>query len=162
MAQSDLPALAVEALRRALAEAVADIDPAAMVAVSSPWRAPENGLFLHLYDLEPWRDPAPKPQAPLRPAPSWRLRLLAGAFGPSDLAIHRLIGATTAQLLAQPVIAPEQLQAAAVALGLAPEAAARRAHVRLQPLDIAAMTALWQRFAPMRYSLSLGVEISIP
>lgn len=173
MTQSDLPALAVDALRQALSAAVADLGPGVEVATSSPWRAPELGLFLHLFELAPARDPAQVPTFPTdaprlssarlsSPRLSWRLRVLIGAFGPDDVTIHRLIGRALATLAEHPILTPEEMMAAAQRLGIESAGSARSARVSVEDMDIGAMTALWQRFAPMRYSLSLAAQVLIP
>lgn len=173
MTQSDLPALAMDALRQVLAAAVADLGPGVVVAASAPWRAPELGLFLHLFELAPARELAQAPTSPSdgprlssprlsSPRLSWRLRVLIGAFGPDDLTIHRLIGRALAALTEHPLLTPDEMTAAAQRLGLESAGSARSARVIVEDMDIAAMTALWQRFAPMRYSLSLAAQVVLP
>lgn len=155
MAQPDLPAIALEALRGLLEEAMARLPGEPVVRVSSPWQGPEHGLFVHLYDIA-GRDPAATAE------PRWRLRLLIGAFAATDLDVHRLMGHASAALLARPRIEADDMAAAATRLHL-PEPAPAGLHARLgaEALSIDDMTRLWRRFAPMRYSLSSGWRLEI-
>lgn len=156
MAESDLPAIAVEALRARIETAIADLPLGPVALVSSPWRAPEHGVFVHLHTLAPMSNRAARP-SPRDPATTtgWALRLLVGAFGPDDLAIHRLMGRVARGLDATPVLDGASLATAAGRLGLEETGmAAHVAHILREDLGIDDMTRLWQRFAPMRYSLS--------
>jgi len=163
---AELPAIAIEAFRAQLARVVADLPGAPVVAVSSPWRAPEHGLFVHLHALEAVRDPSPVPMRPdatrTGPALRWRLQLLIGAFGPDDGATHRLAGRVAVCLARAPLLDGTALAAAAGALGLASEpVAAGHARALAAPIALTDMTSLWQRFAPMRYSLSQAATLDV-
>ncbi|MFG1478645.1 Pvc16 family protein [Xanthobacter sp. V4C-4] len=157
MSEADLPAIAMEALRAHVEHAIADLPGAPTALVSSPWRAPEHGVFVHLHALAPilGQDARPRPATSTPPSAGWALRVLIGAFGPHDLAVHRLMGRVAATLQGAPVLTAEALAAAARALELDGAAVAgRRAQLMREDLGIDDMTRLWQRFAPMRYSLS--------
>lgn len=165
MTGRDSLAVAALALQRIAEASVADLPGAPVVALASPWRAPELGVSLHLFEVAPLQRPAPVPAGPAAapaeaagPAASWRLRFLASAFAQDDLMCHRLAGSLTAAVLGTPVVGGTTLADVAGRAGLSPGGLdTRRATFRLDPVTIEEMTSLWKRFAPMRYTLSLVI-----
>ncbi|MDQ0505087.1 Pvc16 family protein [Xanthobacter agilis] len=168
MSAADLPAIAVEALRTRLETAIADLPGQPSVLVSSPWRAPEFGLFIHLHALAlETRAPHPPlhaagahPLGATPPRPAWTLRLLIGAFASDDGAIHRLMGRAALALHTDPLLTSDALADAARRLGL-PDPTASAAQVASDEIGCADMSRLWQRFAPMRYSLSAAWRVTL-
>lgn len=162
MSEADLPAIAVEAVRARLETAIADLPGQPSVLASSPWRAPEYGLFVHLHALavaQPLGSgpvagaalPAGRAQGPR----GWKLHMLIGAFAPEEVAIHRLMARAAAVLDTDPSFGQESLREAARQLGLNTMAMTGRvAQLLRDDISLEDMTRLWRRFAPMRYSLS--------
>ncbi|WP_234051772.1 MULTISPECIES: hypothetical protein [unclassified Xanthobacter] len=166
MREADLPAIAVEALRARLESAVSDLPDSPAALVSSPWRAPEYGLFVHLHGLAPAASPlAPRPLAAgqgTRGAGQWQLRLLIGAFAPEDTAIHRLMARAAMTLSAEPLFDAASLAKAAHRLSCDEGITAGRiCEAHREDLSLDDMTRLWRRFAPMRYSLSAAWRLDL-
>lgn len=163
MSRNDLLAVATLSFCAELRDAFAALPGAPQVMAASPWNGPDHGASVHLHAFAPApgvrNAPAPGMEAPR----ALQLRYLLSFFGPDDLCAHRLAGRAAELILERPVVTGEALARAAEAAGLDSAGLHGTGQMRLllEGLTISDMTQLWQRFAPMRYALSLGVACEI-
>lgn len=164
MASTDLVAVAAAALCARLGDSLSGLPGRPEVVAAAPWRGPDCGISVHLHGFSPavgMRNES-LPGRGGTPSQTLMLRFLLSFFGPDDLLIHRLAGRAADVILSMPALSGDALAGPAQVAGLeAGSFADARMHLALDSLSIDEMTSLWQRFAPMRYTLSLGVRCDI-